>query len=237
MGFGILFLGYFIAFLMSFHKFGFACQILGYYLIFIALQKLSEYKRILTRAILPLLFMTLCSLFHGANVLLETFGAETFPPMLSAFADIIWTASNFIFHLFLLQGIAKLGEETALVGIVSQARWNTVFTTFYLLINIIVNLLYAISLSLNQTPDSFLEKILSILAPLTALISIIYPIILLFLLFSCYKNICAPEDLDMAPKPSRFAFINKSREKSAEQDRKMEAWLEDQKDKQNRNKK
>ena len=40
MGFGLLFLGYFIATLMSNHPYGWATQIVGFYLIFLALARL-----------------------------------------------------------------------------------------------------------------------------------------------------------------------------------------------------
>ena len=43
MGFGLLFVGYFIAFLMSVNNYGFAFEIVGYAIMLSAVGKLSEY--------------------------------------------------------------------------------------------------------------------------------------------------------------------------------------------------
>ena len=36
----------------------------------------------------------------------------------------------------------------------------------------------------------------------------------LFMLFSCYAKICDESDVEMAQKPSRFAFVNRFREEN-----------------------
>ncbi len=225
MGFGTLFIGYFIAFLMSFHKFGFACQIVGFYVIFCALQKLVEYKKCLTKAIFPLLIMTLCSIYDAGAMISETFLALPFPQAVNYIADILFISASFFFHMFLLRGIISLGEDTELPKISAKARWDLVFVTFYLLLNVVLTILSFIALKID-----ILAEVTRIMAPIAALISIMLPICILFTVHSCYMNICAPEDVDMQPKPSRFAFINKSRKMSEEKDKLMEEWLQKQKD-------
>ena len=41
----------------------------------------------------------------------------------------------------------------------------------------------------------------------------------LVLIFSCYSRICDENDVDMARKPSRFAFVNKLRGESEQRQR------------------
>ena len=54
------------------------------------------------------------------------------------------------------------------------------------------------------------------------LIYILYPIVVAFFIYSCYAKLCAPEDIEMPQRPSRFAFINKMREKQAEKQAEVE---------------
>ena len=224
MGFGVLFIGYFIAFLMSLHTYGFVCRILGYYLIFLSLQKLSEYKKILLHAVAPLLVMTICGVYDAGAMLSESIFASPFPQPLSFAVDVLEIVAGYIFHLFLLKGITKLGEDTELPRICSFARWNLVSVTAYGFLNAILLVIQLFALAGETVINSFA----STLTRVTLLAGILYPVIMLFLIHSCYVQICAPEDIEMQPKPSRFAFVNKSREMSAEKDKEMETWLNEQ---------
>ena len=48
----------------------------------------------------------------------------------------------------------------------------------------------------------------------------------LWLLFGCYRQICPEGEEDMAPKPSRFAFVNRMRAKQEERERKAQEETE-----------
>ncbi len=194
---------------MSFHKYGFACQILGYYMIFVALQKLFEYKHTLNRVIFPLFAMALCSLYDASAVVLGTFFAINFPSVLTTLIDMLQIASSFVFHIYLLRGIGELASDTDLPKLNKTARLNLVVVTFYVLLSVAFSLISILAIVFSVQESNFLFKVANVLAPTTALSSIIYPISILFLLYSCYAQICAPEDIDMEPKPSRFSFLNK----------------------------
>ena len=233
MGFGILFIGYFIAFLMSLHKYGFLCRIIGYYLIFLSLQKLSEYKTTLSRAVIPLLVMTLCGVYDAGAMISESVFATPFPEVFSYAVDVLEIVSSYVFHVLLLKGIICLGEDTEQPKVCSFARWNLVAVTSYCILNAILMVMQAFA----PFGDPFAQSFASVLARITLLAGILYPIVMLVLIHSCYAQICAPEDLDMEPKPSRFAFINKSRKLSAEKDKQMETWLAEQQAKKHKKKK
>lgn len=233
MGFGILFIGYFIAFLMSLHKYGFLCRIIGYYLIFLSLQKLSEYKRILSLAVFPLLIMTLCGVYDAGAMISDSVFVLPFPEALSYAIDVLEIVASYIFHVLLLRGIMELGNDTDLPKVSSFARWTLVGATAYCILNTILIVIQAFV----PVGEGSIQSFASILARVTLLAGILFPMVMLVLIHSCYAQICAPEDVDMEPKPSRFAFINKSRKLSAEKDKEMEAWLADQQAKRNQNKK
>ncbi len=203
MGFGTLFIGYFIAFLMSFHKYGFACQIIGYYIMFVALQKLSEYKYSLARAVLPLLIMTLCGVYDAGALVSSTFFSIGFPGVLTTVVDILQIAGSFVFQIYLLRGISELASDTELPKISKTAKWNLVVVTSYILLTITFSLISIAAVLFSNQETGLLYSAANILAPITVLSSILYPIPVLFLIFSCYAQICTPEDIDMPPRNSK----------------------------------
>lgn len=219
MGFGLLFIGYFVAFLMSIHSYGWAVQILGFYIIFRALLKLSEYKHSFTQSFLPLALATVCQLLFGVH----SFGF--FEAMTGNFFTMIrhleiegWinTASLIfvmIFHFLLLRSIKELAADVEDLAIARLAKRNMFVVGAYFILDIAVMLL----------PSGSFKNVLFVA---TLLASIAYPICILYLLFRCYARICAPEDKDMEPKPSRFAFINKRRERQRDSDKNMDKLVE-----------
>ena len=236
MGFGLLFIGYFIAFLMSFHRYGFLCRIIGYYLIFSSAQKLSEYKRGIAQTVIPLLVMTLCGIYDAGALVSESFFSTPFPQALTYSVDLIELALGFLFHVYLLKGIIGLGEDTELPKVSSFARWNLVSVTSHLILNVILTVSQLCISLFPAFGGETLQALTSTLVRVTLLVGILYPILMLVLIHSCYAQICAPEDLEMKPKPSRFSFINKSREMSAKKDEEMEKWLAERQAKSNKKK-
>ncbi len=188
---------------MSFHKYGFACQIVGYYVMFMALQKLFEYKHSLGRAVLPLFFMALCSVYDAGAVFSEAFFATVFPSGLTTLVDILQIAGIFVFHIYLLRGIGELANDTELPKISKSSTFNLAVITFYLLLSMTFSLISIIAIAAGAQEGSFLYETATVLAPITALFSIIYPIPVLYLLYSCYMRICAPEDVDMESRKSK----------------------------------
>jgi len=206
MGFGLLFIGYFIAFLMSVHPYGWITQIIGFYIIFRALTKLFEYKHSVSRCLVPLVGMTVCQALSGLQSFIGPFRLEW---LLGAVSLSLGTG----FHFLLLRSIKELAEDVEDSAIARLTARNGYVVGFYFLLNVVVMLL----------PKN---NVTSVLYGITMLASLIYPLFMLHLLFCCYRGICAPEDKDMEQKPSRFAFINKRREMRKGDDQKMDELVE-----------
>ena len=203
MGFGLLFFGYFAAFLMSLNSYGAVFALIGYYLMFTALQKLSEYKHSLIYCYPPLSALTLCSVADTVNLIFklldmtEPFGGT----VISYIISLVSLASGLILHIFLLGAISGLGKDTDLPEIVGLTRTNLSSVSVYFILNIVVFVL------------NLLNRPISWLMVLGMLLRIVYPLLVLSLIYKCFSKICAPEDVDMPVKPSRFEFINKIRER------------------------
>lgn len=237
MGFGLLFIGYFAAFLMSVNSYGWAFQIVGFYIIFLALQKLSDYKHSIKKCLVPLVIMTLCQVYVGVlslGIMIDGTGIFDVMKMIygmwvTSLVNAIYLVALLVFHLFLLTSIRELATDVEDEGIAKWTARNRLFVSFYVLLDVI-------SIIFPSSSDIRLH-----LLRIAMLASILYPILMLYMLYRCYAGICAPEDADMTPKPSRFAFINKSREMSEKKDKEMQEMIarmqQERQEKQNKKKK
>ena len=217
MGFGLLLIGYFLSTLMSMHAYGWATQIVGFYLIFRALCKLWEYKHSFMRCLWPLVLMTVCQAILGVRHLFSDLPTN----ILSLFESIhvdnlintIFVTVLMIFHFLLLSSIRELAFDVEDSDVERLARRDLFIVGAYFVFNITVAFLPA-------------GNSLMVLRLILALAGLIYPFFILYLLFRCYARICAPEDKEMEQKPSRFAFVNKYRERRKEADQNLDKLIE-----------
>lgn len=214
MGFGLLFIGYFIAFLMSVNNYAFAFQIVGYAIMFSAIGKLSEYKHRLSHTTVPLFLLSLCALFDAGHLLARLTSVQ-----LSLFSDqnqflisLFSVAISMVFQVLLLLGIREIGKDAEADGIPPRALWCIVVVCLVGIWKIALSLL-------GTSPSIESSNAFRLLTLGAALVSLLYPIVILAFLFSCYAKICAPDDTEMEARPSRFAFVNRLRE---ERERKAE---------------
>ena len=198
MGFGLLFFGYFAAFLMSLNAYGFVFAMIGYYVIFVALQRISEYKHSILRCIPPLAVMFLCSAAEAVNAALGT--AQLASPFDSEMATVILSSltlvSSLTFHVFLFLSLMALGKDTDLIDVVSSAKTNIAFIALFF--------------TANLTVMFFSNQYVMMVA---VILRILFPLFALALIYKCFHKICAPDDVDMPIKPSRFKFVNDMRAK------------------------
>lgn len=208
MGFGLLFIGYFIAFLMSVNNYGFAFEIVGYAIMLSAVGKLSEYKHSLSRASLVLLIMSLCSVYDGFRYLDEllSLGVPLFSDSVNVTVSLLSAAMILVFHVLLLlsiRDIAKAAEEN------DVARRSYLALTASALSCLLE---FAVAVAGNFSSIEAIPAF-RIVVLVSTLVRILYPLTVLAFIYTCYARICAPEDMDMPQRPSRFAFINRWREK------------------------
>lgn len=220
MGFGWLFLGYFVAFLMSFHKFGFFTEIIGYYLIFLGLEKLSLYKNKIKNSVFPLIVMTIGSGVEAFFSLRESISGAVAPAAVMTAVTALCVIGNLFFHIFLLASISSLGQDTELPDVCRKAK-----TALFFAIDSVAVQMLSLIISLLTPSVPGLSVLAAPLTVITVLLYLVVPILVLILVWRCYASICAPGDETMPVKPSRFAFVNKWRERSEEKNKEIEEKL------------
>ena len=104
----------------------------------------------------------------------------------------------FAFHMLLLFGIRELATATELPKLSEKAIRNFVVGAFYFALSVFGTL---------NTPIK--EDFTKYFGLPTLLIGLVWYILNIILIYSCYMWICLEGDEDMARKPSRFAFINR----------------------------
>ncbi len=215
MGFGLLFIGYFTTYFASFNSFGFLMRLIGYVIMLISFNKLRKYNRAFLYPMIASIFMICGALFESVitlgdflyrNLLIE--GASDIYTFLS-FQSILKVYFHIdsicilIFHALLLLAIRKISIDTESEKTAYAAARNLVFFAVYYLMTYIALL-----------PFDFIDQYEKYFSLPVFLLYIVCLALNCILIFSCYAKICDENDVDMQIKESRFAFVNKLREKA-----------------------
>ncbi len=209
MGFGWLFIGYFIANFMSLHQFGAIFRMVGYAVMLASAVRLRRYHRaFLGVAIVALLMVLLSGVLSLGSV--ESFAREflltetdLLPNTLQMVIGHVEQWMTLVLGAVLLWAIRLIAIETEVNKIAVGAVRNFVFTCVYYLV-------YAVSLL--PIP---MNAVSSATVAIVAWIFFFGHLILnQILLFSCYARICDEDDVEMEQKPSKFAFVNEFRAES-----------------------
>ncbi len=235
MGFGLLLVGYIITYIITLGigDYLFAGMLIGGFIMFLGLSELRKYCPTFLYAIIANVLMILCSFYKTAAFLDSAFLLELGidSPLLHTIFDIIKFAVDIIFNLSMLYGIADLSRRVEYPQTREKAYRNMIFVGLYALLQIILLI-----------PNTIFQNDKAFFMTLLMIIQLIYALFNLLLLFKCYAMICPEGQEDMTRKPSRFAFINKMREKQDEREQQAiestKAYLEKKKqEKENKNKK
>ena len=219
MGFGILFLGYFVGLIIGLGYLS-VFRVAGAVMTTVAALKLRRYDRkfdlLLIASIINLAFYGVKSVMD-LLVLLGMMSGE----------GIVQTAMLFLhypitfgFHVCLLIGIRSIAKDTDSQSIFFGATRNIVFHGIVFVFQIVTLL-----------PVKILNN-LSVLAIIFHLVLTIFDLVLIF---RSYAQICDEDDVEMEQKPSRFAFVNRMRKEMEE--RRLEADREREEKKQQKRKK
>ena len=211
MGFGLLLIGYTIAYLITIGlgNYAFAGLILGHFIMYLGIGELKKYSPAFIYAYIMSVMLIICSGFEcikGIDVMLN---------LNLGLSDIgvanVFEISRFIFdaafNIALLYGIIELSVRVDYPDTKFKATRNMIFVGLYFVFQIIVS-------SLSQNPGENFEKYSSFMTTLVMLFKLIYVIFNIGVIFKCYAFICPFEDLEMTRKPSRFEFVNKMRERT-----------------------
>ena len=203
MGFGILFVGYILAFFMMLVTYGYFFELLGVLLMLYAFTKLSDYNanfKLAFIATLPLLLLSLAT--TGLNVsgfFGYDFSKSIFTTVVIPYCRI---AFNLVFHGALFYAVGDIARETECNGIKASAYRNAVVYAMYFVLQLIV---YIPAVSANETLFTSLGMCGNVLWLCWVALDAV-------MLFSCYMKICDESDEEMKAKPSKIGFVNKLRD-------------------------
>ncbi|MBQ8141406.1 MAG: hypothetical protein IJ038_06920 [Clostridia bacterium] len=206
MGFGLLFIGYFITYIMALNSIGPVFRLVGYAIMCRATGKLSEYdgkfKFAQIGSIVLIVFSAVDSIveavaFLHENLILESNPVENLPiEIILDFESVV----VFVYHVLLLLAIRSIAKETDVHKITVSVGSDFFFIGLYYLLSII-----------GYIPFPFQESYVQNMGLPLVILYLVWIIFDLKLIFSCYVYICDEQDVDMERKPSRFAFVNKFR--------------------------
>ena len=193
MGFGLLFVGYFVTYVMSYV---FIPKLLGCVLMLAGVIKLSEYELRFKRCIPVLGAMGVSSAYMLLRNIFEYFSIESslFSEVSLNVVSTIDEALTVLFHILLLIAITAIAKSTEIEKICFKAMRN-------LLIIGVAEVAYFIVL---LVPASETKQVIFWIALCLRLIWIVLD---LMLLASCYRMICDENDVDMPDKEINVPII------------------------------
>ena len=204
MGFGVLLIGYFLN-LSVFKQF---TDVICFLIMLYALTMLSRFNSGFRRAMYFCIPLALAGAAYFVYEMCAMLGVIYIPTesanAITSYYSLLTGILKLVFTSYLLVGIQAIGKETGVPVIEMKAARNRFLSYIYYVLFIFTELSFE--------EGSKLE-IIAIYAFLPVLIfGVVYHIMNLALIHSCYVWICLEGDEDMERKRSRFAFINKINE-------------------------
>lgn len=219
MGFGILFLGYFLTINFEYKGINLPPDFLGYILMMIACSKLAPYSdnfKYTNRCLIPL---TVLSVGITAMEIMAAINSEL---AFSYIADIrnIKYLLMIVMHYLLLNALIDISKEVGRYKITNKCRRNIVLSIIMILIVVILTL-----------PFSFPYKdAIALIATFVLLTAVV--LLNSVQIFSCYMWICYEGDEDMPmkePKDPLSKIVYKTQKENAEYKAKKAAEKEEKK--------
>lgn len=237
MGFGYLFIGYLLTFVLKLTLdalgWGALALLMGYAVMFWGLWLLTHYQSAFAWAkwtLIPLIVTALYDLLGSFN---ETFlwGLPIFGGAVETVYEWVTLALIVFFNLAMLYGIMLLAREVELGHIATKAIRNAVIVG-----------LFAVLQAVAYLPIP--EQVKRYMTLAVLILDVLWICCNLLLLISCAKNICPAGDEDQPAKPYRWELLNRignaynrNFEKAAEtRRRESEEFLRRRQEKKNRKK-
>ena len=206
MGFGTLFIGYFL--LLNLTYYGFT-DVIAAAIMLLGLYKLSGVNKLFKLAFLAGGAFLAFSLFEFGVATYEIFAGRIDSPALVSVTSIIRCLVVGALTFFILRGIESVAKEVDVENIPKKAARLSKLTA----------VIYAAWIVL-EAPLSFInDYVLAVLSLVTILATIALLVVNLTVIYGCYMRICMPGEENLTDKPSRFAFVNEYRSRKAERDR------------------
>lgn len=194
MGFGLLFTGYLLTFLMYMSlwaMYGWAFRIVGYTVMAYACLKLREYFPKFNYVYYCLFGLWLTGAAETVCGIWSFFTPEA--PWIAAvttYVEYVTVPLVLVFHVFLLSAVSRASEEVGL----DDKRTSAITALIFIFIGFVTRVLALIG---------------AVPMGLSILVQLVGTVFVLVLLFGCYMRICPAGDEDMPRKKSRFGFVNR----------------------------
>lgn len=200
MGWGLLFFGYFLEYILGMNAmFAPFVHVIGCALMIVGANGLSRYCRSFKRVwvsawalMVPAVLRTLVDL----NALF----AWNIPFVGGILKTAVYWANLYLmvlFHVFLALAVKELALRVGVSKNAVRAVRNLVMMAIYVVL-VLIQTIFPV------------ESVLRVLYPVTLLVQLIWVICNCVMLYSCYMRIAPANESDTRP-PSRFAFVNRMR--------------------------
>lgn len=215
MGFGTLFSFYIVSFILSFNSYGSLFRLVGYLGMLMGLWELQQYQKTFLYAVYTVPAMVAVAVYQSCMLLESSFGISV--PFVSETLTSVFGYADYavqlIFHAALFYAVWCIAREIGLPKIMQGVARNAVVMALYYL-------MYLIALLPMEWVAVYRQYVGGIM--------ILYPLLWAFLnvwlIYTCYKNICKEGDEEVPLRVSRFAFVNKIRQ---EMERKEQKGIEE----------
>ena len=201
MGFGTLFIGYFLLLNVTYYAF---TDLVAALIMALGLARLSTVNGHFRIALYISLGFSALGLAEFVLELIRMLGGGSGTIF---FVPILRSAVILALTVFMLFGIRDVATEVELPALATRAK-RMIPTAA---------LIYAAAMILN-TPSLFSGVEPLVVAAVSAIVLIATLLLIIYNLvsiYSAYMRICMPSDKEQTEKPSRFGFINKFREHEA----------------------
>ena len=206
MGFGTLFIGYFL--LLNITYFQFYSDLISALVMLMGLVKLSKFNREFSAATAMCTVFALISLVEFGEVIYEIFVPGFDSQHLVATLSVARYAVLGVMTVLIMLGIKSLANEVDHKPLELRARTSVYFSGAIYFLALLTEL---------PTLSAILPQKIWVYGGFAIQISFIVIVAsVLRTIYSAYMSICMPEDLDMTPKKSRFKFVNEMREREDE---------------------
>ncbi len=211
MGFGTLFFGYFLLLNITYYQF---TDVIAGLVMLYALYKLSSVSAYFKRPLYASILFSVFGLIELPLGLMNMFSpADLITTMVSLFS-IIRAVIICLLTVLLLRAMGDIAKSLEVDGLPLKCRTMIIWT----MILYILDILFESSMLTPLLP----REAIMIFYVVVIIGLLLLPIVNLTIIYSCYMHICLPEDLDSAPKPSRFGFINEFRRRREEKRKREE---------------
>ena len=206
MGFGTLFIGYFL--LLNLTYYGFT-DVIAAAVMLLGLYNLSKVNKNFFAAMIASIVFLAFSFGEFGIATYEIFFSKISSPALVSFMSIMRSLTVGTLTVLMLQGIKDVAKEVDIADLPTKASRLTIITSVTYTAWIIL-----------EAPLSFMDNyVLGVISLLTILATIALLIVNLTVIYSCYMRICMPGNEKLSDKPSKFAFVNEYRARKAERDK------------------